>query len=156
MLLAWAALARAQISVDGVEDKEVYRDRVSFTVHSENSFEYAARLNDEPVATDVPIEVDEPEYYELSVERREPSADTVENLLIQFKKELFPAPLGPIREVICPAFISILTSERACTPPKLRVIPSVRNKISSFSITTQLPSSSLFSTEKRDFKGTIT
>ena len=83
-LLAWAGLARAQISIEGVEDKEVYRDRVSFTVHSEAGFEYTARLNGEPVATDVPVEVDEPEYYELNVERREPSADTVESLLIQF------------------------------------------------------------------------
>jgi len=83
-LLAWAGAARAQISIEGVEDKEVYRDRVSFTVRSENGFEYSARLNGEPIATDVSIEVDEPEYYELNVERREPSSDTVENLLIQF------------------------------------------------------------------------
>jgi len=84
MLLAWAGAARAQISIEGVEDKEVYRDRVSFTVRSEDGFEYAVRLNGEPIPTDVPIEVDQPEYYELSVERREPASDTVENLLIQF------------------------------------------------------------------------
>jgi len=83
-LLAWAGAAQAQISVDGVEAKEVYRDRVSFTVHSEAGFEYTARLNGEPIPTDVSIEVDKPEYYELNVERREPAFDTVENLLVQF------------------------------------------------------------------------
>ena len=50
---AWAA-----ISIEDVEDTEVYRDRVSFLVRTEAGFDYTAELNGKPIATDVWIEID--------------------------------------------------------------------------------------------------
>jgi hypothetical protein len=74
-LLVWSASVRAAITIEGVTDKKVYKDRVSFTIRSEAGFDYTAELTSTiavtPVATDVPVEVNEPDYYELSVQRRE-------------------------------------------------------------------------------------
>jgi len=74
----------AKITVDGVEDKEVYSNRVSFTVRSEVGFDYTAELNGQPAAIDVPVEVNEPEYYELDAHRRERASGAEESLLIRF------------------------------------------------------------------------
>lgn len=74
----------AQIVVQGVEDKEVYADRVSFVVPSEEGFDYSAELNGEPIATDLAIEVRDRQYYELSVFRRELATGAQETLLVQF------------------------------------------------------------------------
>lgn len=76
---AWAA-----ISIEDVEDTEVYRDRVSFLVRTEAGFDYTAELNGKPIATDVWIEIDQPEYYELKVQRRERSSGAEESRLVQF------------------------------------------------------------------------
>ncbi|MBN1362831.1 MAG: hypothetical protein JW993_19690 [Sedimentisphaerales bacterium] len=84
VLLLEARVAFAQISVEGVADQEVYRDRVSFTVHSEAGYEYTASLNGESIATDVPIEVTEPQYYELFVEHRLPPSGVEDRMLIRF------------------------------------------------------------------------
>ncbi len=74
----------AQISVDGVADKKVYKDRVSLVVHSEAGFEYAATLNGVRIATDLSVEVNEPQYYELMVERRRLPSGVEESELIRF------------------------------------------------------------------------
>jgi len=79
-----SASAPAAITIDGVVDKKVYADRVSFTVRSEAGFDYTAELNGEPVAVGVPVEVSEPEYYELNVQRRQRSSGAQESQLLQF------------------------------------------------------------------------
>ncbi len=84
VLLLEAGVGLAQISVEGVADREVYRDQISFTVHSEPGFEYAASLNGEPIPTDVSVEVTEPQYYELSVERRLVPSGIEDSVLIRF------------------------------------------------------------------------
>jgi hypothetical protein len=87
-LLVWSASVRAAITIEGVTDKKVYADRVSFTIHSEAGFDYTAELTSAtaviPVAIDVQIEVNEPEYYELSVQRQEEATGAVESQLIRF------------------------------------------------------------------------
>jgi len=83
-LLLSGASAWAAISIEGVEDTEVYKDRVSFLVRTEAGFDYTAELNGKPIATDVRIEIDEPEYYELSVQRQERSSGAEESRLVQF------------------------------------------------------------------------
>jgi len=83
-LLVLPASALSQISVQGVEDKKVYTDSVSFTVNSEPGFDYTIELNGNPVAADVSIEVDEPEYYELYVHTREQSSGLEDSLLVRF------------------------------------------------------------------------
>jgi len=83
-LLALAASTSAQISIEGVADRKVYSDSVSFIVNSEAGFDYTAELNGISVATDVSIEVNEPEYYELYVHRREQSSRAEESKLVRF------------------------------------------------------------------------
>ena len=75
----WAA-----ITITGVADKQVYADTTSFTVVSESGFDYTAALNGISIAMDTAIDVDEPEYYELNVSRREQSSGTEESTLIRF------------------------------------------------------------------------
>jgi len=74
----------AQISIVGVSDKKIYKDKVSFTVISETDYDYTVELNGDPIKTDVVVEVDEPEYYELYVYRRERATDVEESELFRF------------------------------------------------------------------------
>lgn len=83
-VMAPVAPAMAAITVDGVADKKVYADRVTFTVRPEAGFEYSAQLNGSPVAVGVPVEISEPEYYELSVHRLDLSSGAEEDTFIQF------------------------------------------------------------------------
>jgi len=83
-LLVLGGSGRAQTLVEGVTDEKVYANHVSFVVHSEEGFEVSGELNGDAIATDVPVEVDRPDYYELSVIRRELSTGTEESELIQF------------------------------------------------------------------------
>jgi len=83
-LFTSAASAPAAITVDGVTDKKVYADRVSLTVRSETGFDYTAELNGTPVAVGVPVEVNEPEYYELNVQRRQKPSGAQESQLTRF------------------------------------------------------------------------
>jgi len=83
-LLVLTVRARAQISVSGVQDRQIYTDSVSFTVASEAGYDYTVELNGDAVATDVSIEVDQPDYYELRVHRREVGTGAEEELLVRF------------------------------------------------------------------------
>ncbi len=87
-LLLGSASVRAAITIEGVTDKKVYADRVSFTIRSEAGFEYTAELTSTTVvrtiAPDVRVEVNEPEYYELNVQRRDKTTGAVESQLVQF------------------------------------------------------------------------
>jgi hypothetical protein len=83
-LLLAAAPGLAAITIDGVADKKVYADRVTFTVRSEAGSDFTATLNGVPVATDVPVKVDEPEYYELNVHKRLRSSGAEESRLVRF------------------------------------------------------------------------
>jgi hypothetical protein len=74
----------AAITIDGVEDKEVYANRVTFTIQTEVGFEYTAQLNGAPIAAGTPVPVSEPDYYELDVHRRDLSSGAEESILIQF------------------------------------------------------------------------
>ena len=79
-----AASALGAITVDGVADKKVYADRVSFTVRSEAGYDYTAELNGESVSVGVAVEVNEPEYYELNIHRQNKASGAQENQLIRF------------------------------------------------------------------------
>jgi hypothetical protein len=83
-LLVSATSGLAAITIEGVADKKVYADRVSFTVRTEAGFDYTAELNGKPVATDVRVEVNEPEYYELNVLQRDRSSGAQESKLVRF------------------------------------------------------------------------
>ncbi|OHB62870.1 MAG: hypothetical protein A2Y77_00170 [Planctomycetes bacterium RBG_13_62_9] len=79
-----AAPALAKITVDGLEDKNVYKDQVSFTVRLEAGYDSSAWLNGQPVATGVSIKIDEPEYYELNVYQRARVSRAEESRLVRF------------------------------------------------------------------------
>jgi len=83
-LFALAGPGLAQISIDGVSDKKVYKDKVSFTVISETDYDYTVELNGDPIKTDIAVEIDEPEYYELYVSRKERSSGIEESELVRF------------------------------------------------------------------------
>jgi hypothetical protein len=83
-LLLSATTGPAAITIEGVADKKVYADRVAFTVRSEAGFDYTATLNGHPVAADVRMEVNEPEYYELNVLKQRKSTRTEESRLVRF------------------------------------------------------------------------
>jgi len=84
-VLVLADSASAATTITGVADKTVYADSVTFTVSSEAGWDYTAMLNGNPVATDVPVEVNDPEYYELYVHKVEqPPGSAEESTLVQF------------------------------------------------------------------------
>ena len=83
-LFALASSGLAQIYIDGVLDKGVYADKVSFIVRPERGYDYTVELNGNPIETGVSIEVNEPEYYELYVYRRERSSGVEESELVRF------------------------------------------------------------------------
>lgn len=83
-MVALAGSGYAQISITGVQDRAVYADRVSFTVGSEAGYDYTVELNGDAFATDVSIEVDEPEYYELYAHRREAATGAEESVVVRF------------------------------------------------------------------------
>lgn len=74
----------AQTWVEGVEDREVYKDRVSFIVASEEGIETTASLNGEPVVTDVSVTVDKADYYELHVRRAEAASGAEQSEVVRF------------------------------------------------------------------------
>lgn len=83
-LLVWEASGLAQISIEGVADRQVYRDTVSLTVSSEQGFDYTVELNGNPIPLGVSMEIDEPDYYELYVCRREQASGAEESELVRF------------------------------------------------------------------------
>jgi hypothetical protein len=83
-LIGPAASALAAITITGLQDRKVYADRVAFTIQSEAGFEYTAQLNGKPVAVGAAVAIDEPDYYELDVRRRDASSGGEESKLVQF------------------------------------------------------------------------
>src|SRR5687768_4890603 len=58
----------AQITINGVADKSTYNNTVTFTVVTQPGYDYNATLNWMPIATGVPVIVNEPDFYELRVD----------------------------------------------------------------------------------------
>jgi len=83
-LLVTAMPAQAAITIDGVTDKKVYADRVTFTVRSEAGSDFTATLNGKPVPVGAAVEVNEPEYYELNVLKQARVSRTQESRLVRF------------------------------------------------------------------------
>ncbi len=73
-----------EISIVGVADQQDYQDIVSFTVNSAAGYDYTATLNGSAIATDVTIVLDQPDFYELYVHRRQQSSGIEESVLIHF------------------------------------------------------------------------
>jgi len=83
-VLATASSGLAAITIEGVADQKVYADHVTLTVRSEPGYTYTAELNGKPVAVDVAVEVNEPDYYELTVSRYKQSSGSEESVIVRF------------------------------------------------------------------------
>lgn len=83
-LLLTATSGWAAITIDGVTDKKVYADRVTFTVRSEAGADLAATLNGLTVEVGTPVKVDAPDYYELNVQKRLHASGAQESRLVRF------------------------------------------------------------------------
>jgi hypothetical protein len=59
--------ALAQITIDGITDRTVYTDSVSFRVQTNASFTYEATLNGQAVAAGIFHVIDRMDYYDLLV-----------------------------------------------------------------------------------------
>lgn len=84
LLLLFAGALSAEIVVEGVENEEVYADDVTFQVPAEAGFDITATLNGEAVPVDADVRVDQAEYYELFVTKRDTETQDEETLLIMF------------------------------------------------------------------------
>jgi len=104
-LFALAGSGLAQISIDGISDKGVYADKVSFIVRPERGYDYTAELNGNPIVTGLIVGVYEPGYYELYVYRRERFSGVGESELVRFivhATERGNSELGLLRWSPCP------------------------------------------------------
>jgi hypothetical protein len=75
--------AMAQIVIDGIVDKTIYVDQVSFRVRSAAGYTYTAELDGAPIATDVFI-VALPNYHEVHVKRVPVPSGTAQEMLVRF------------------------------------------------------------------------
>lgn len=82
--LAASSLAQTALTIEGVADKTVYKDRVTFRVPAWDGYDYDVRLNGEAVPTDVGCLVDTVDYHELAVRRTTLTTGAQTNRLIRF------------------------------------------------------------------------
>ena len=92
--IALARPAAAAISVEGLTARTVYTDSVTFRVVTEAGFTYDAFLNGAPAAVGVPVDVSDPDFYQLEVHRR-PSAGGASGSVCRDR----PAPAECLRGV---------------------------------------------------------
>ena len=64
-----SAVAQKIIPVTGVVDRGTYDDRVSLRVPAQVGFVYFVTLNGVPILADVPVQLTDPDFYELWVTR---------------------------------------------------------------------------------------
>lgn len=69
ILVGSLASGRGDITVEGIQDKQIVSDRVSFRIVPAAGFTDTASLNGAAVAGGVWVEVSQPDFYELRVER---------------------------------------------------------------------------------------
>jgi hypothetical protein len=82
--LATLSPAFAQLTINGVVDKTVYTDAVTFNVPAQAGYTYSILLNTNPVASGASVLVDQPDFYQLNVGRVETATGNVTNRLIRF------------------------------------------------------------------------
>src|SRR5881296_2887410 len=76
--------ASAQLTIDGIADKGIYNDTVSYRVQVQSGFTYSAFLNGQAVVVGVFHTITRPDYYELFVQRTETATSIVTNRLVRF------------------------------------------------------------------------
>jgi hypothetical protein len=82
--LALCLTAQAAITVNGVQDKARYDDKVTFTVAAEAGYKITAVLDGNAVAVGAPVTVDQVRYHELVVNKQPAAGGNVETLRIRF------------------------------------------------------------------------
>jgi hypothetical protein len=84
LLVLGAAVGHADIAIEGVQDKQVLADRATIQVVPVEGFFDRIRLNGEVIAGAAAFEVVEPDYHELTVERRRNSDGSTELRRVRF------------------------------------------------------------------------
>ena len=84
LLLTFTKECSAAITVNGITDKTIYADSVSFSIPSQTGYEYTATLNNEPIDIDTTIDVKGAEYYEVNIIKTQTSTSNVETKLVRF------------------------------------------------------------------------
>lgn len=84
LLLAGIVSSSGQITVNGVVDKTVYNDTVTFTIVTQAGYTYSAFLNTNPAPVGVAVTVNQPDYYELRVTSTQTSSGAVTVQLVRF------------------------------------------------------------------------
>lgn len=84
LLFAIFNVGLGQITVNGISDRGIENDRVSFEIPSTVGFTTEAFLNGSPLALDLPVEITTAGYYELSVTKTDNIDLTGESRLIRF------------------------------------------------------------------------
>lgn len=121
-LLVLTSSGLAEISITGLQDKTVYADSVTFTVNSEEGYDYTVLLNGIAFETDVAIEVSEPEYYELYVHRQRQSSGAQESTLIQFIVRATERGSSEVGLPIWTPYPAINSAEEEFTNAQLRIV----------------------------------
>ncbi len=84
VLLISALRARAQFTINGLTDKAVYNDTVSFSVVPQAGYTCAVLLNTNQVPTGVSVPVNQPDYYELKVSATSLTTGLVTTQVVRF------------------------------------------------------------------------
>lgn len=79
-----ALRAPAQIPINGLTDRSVYNDSVTFSIPAEPGFSYSAFLNTNPIVAGEVITVDRADFYQLYVERTETATSQEISRLVRF------------------------------------------------------------------------
>jgi hypothetical protein len=82
-LLALAVTGRAQITIEGIADKQVVADKARFRVPVASGYEYTCLLNGSVIPTASWVEVTKPDYYQVSVQCKSASG-TLAQTNVQF------------------------------------------------------------------------
>jgi hypothetical protein len=83
-LVVTSLSAFGQITINGVADKTVYNNTVTFTIVTEGGYSYSAFLNTNAIPVGSPVTVNDADYYELRVTRAAMATSAITNQLVRF------------------------------------------------------------------------
>jgi hypothetical protein len=72
------------LTINGVNDRGMYNDTVTFNILAQSGYTYSAFLNTNPIPAGQVITINRPDFYQLYVERTEVATSQVLTRLVQF------------------------------------------------------------------------
>ena len=83
ILILLSLSVHAAIPVDGVADRQIYVDTVTFQIPGQSGYQYVCLLNGNSISTDTPISCGV-DYYDLSIRTEAASTGAISNRLVRF------------------------------------------------------------------------